>query len=256
MQYKYCENENFEDLACGRVIMHRAGNTNFPIRLAQEIFGRCVSYLNTPDDLCIYDPCCGGGYLLTVLGFLNRDVIKTILASDIDEEAIQIAQENLSLLNEDGMERRMRRLSELQAAYGKVSHADALDSARRLMAELDRTREVNWQVFKADILSKDALKDCGFKVDLVFVDVPYGNMVAWQGAVACGADDTVAGARVGTGMCQSTLLDNLRPVLKDGAVVAVCSDKSQSFGSDHFRRLEKQMIGKRRFQIFRFEDLS
>ncbi len=253
MQYKYCENENFEDLACGRVIMQKAGHTNFPVRLAQEIFGRCVSYLNSPDDLCIYDPCCGGGYLLTVLGLLNRDVIKTIVASDIDEEAIQIAQENLSLLNKDGMERRMRRLSELHAAYGKVSHADALDSARRLMAGLDNTSYgVDADVFKADILAEDALKDCGFKADIVFVDVPYGNMVAWQGPVASRADNTVAGVGVRTGLCSSTLLDNLRPVLKDRAVVAVCSDKSQSFGSEHFCRLEKQMIGKRRLQIFRY----
>lgn len=55
MVYKYCENENFEDLASGRVIAQRAGFPNFPVRLAQEIFGRCCSYLETHDRICIYD---------------------------------------------------------------------------------------------------------------------------------------------------------------------------------------------------------
>lgn len=36
MVYRYCEKENFEDLASGRVILHRGGYPNFPVRLAQE----------------------------------------------------------------------------------------------------------------------------------------------------------------------------------------------------------------------------
>lgn len=59
MVYKYCENRNFEDLASGRVILHRTGYPNFPVRLAQEIFCRCLDHCGVPDHICIYDPCCG-----------------------------------------------------------------------------------------------------------------------------------------------------------------------------------------------------
>lgn len=92
MVYKYCENQNFEELASGRVIVHRAGCPNFPVRLAQEIFGRCLYHLGNPDKVCIYDPCCGG-YLLTVLGFLNFEKIKTAMASDISDDAIQLTSD-------------------------------------------------------------------------------------------------------------------------------------------------------------------
>lgn len=47
------------------------------------------------------------------------------------------------------------------------------------------------------------------------------------------------------------LLDQLLPVTKEKTVVAICSDKSQKFQSDNFQRIEKQVIGKRLFQIFR-----
>lgn len=42
MVYKYCENRNFEDLASGKVIVHRVGYPNFPVRLAQEIISRSL----------------------------------------------------------------------------------------------------------------------------------------------------------------------------------------------------------------------
>lgn len=74
MDYKYCHNENFEDFASGRVIYGKAGFTNYPIRIANEAFRRAVGYLGKEDGLTIYDPCCSGGYLLTVLGLLNPPI--------------------------------------------------------------------------------------------------------------------------------------------------------------------------------------
>ncbi len=183
MVYKYCENKNFEDLASGKVIVHRAGYPNFPVRLAQEIFSRCLHYLDDPDSVCIYDPCCGGGYLLTVLGFLNFEKIKTIMASDISDDAIQLTNENLSLLDKNGLKKRIRQINDLLSLYNKHSHIEALNSA-------------------------------------------------------------------------TNLLDQLLPVTKEKTVVAICSDKSQKFQSDSFQRIEKQVIGKRLFQIFRFGSLS
>lgn len=255
MVYKYCENMNFEDLASGRVIAHKAGYPNFPVRLAQEIFGRCLSYLDCTEDICIYDPCCGGGYLLTVLGFLNYKNIKTIMASDISEEALQLAGENLSLLHREGLEGRISQLKNLYSLHNKESHAEALGSAANLLSIVtDQPREIEYEVFKADILSACPLVGCRFKADIIFADVPYGRLVEWQdrsgenGNVQNGNEDRGNGKeRSGS----SNFLDQLIPVMKDNSIVAICSDKSQKFQSGHFQRLEKQAIGKRVFQIFK-----
>lgn len=236
MVYKYCENKNFEDLASGRVIAQKTGFPNFPVRLAQEIFGRCCHYLEASHRICIYDPCCGGGYLLTTLGFLNYDRIETIIASDISEEAVQLASENLSLLGKEGLNRRTEQLNQLCLLHNKVSHREALDSAANLSGILANAgREIERKVFQADILSKAPFDHRYFQADIIFTDVPYGNLAEWQK----GAEDN------------RNLLDQLLPVMKDKGIVAICSDKSQKFNSGHFQRLERQVIGKRFFQIFR-----
>ncbi len=234
MVYRYCENRNFEDLASGRVLLHKSGSTNFPVRLAQEIFGRCLHYLDVPDHICIYDPCCGGGYLLTVLGFLNFERIQTIIASDIDNEAVRLAGENLALLHRDGLGQRIGQLEHLFSSYHKDSHAEALGSAARLLKILtDTTHEIEHRVFQADLLSTAPFGNMDFKADIIFTDVPYGNLAQWQ-----------------NGKGDINLPDLLLPVAKAQTVVAICSDKSQKFRSEHFRRVEKQVIGKRMFQIY------
>lgn len=240
MVYKYCENKNFEDLSSGRVIFHRTGYPNFPVRLTQEIFCRCLehlcpAHLDGPGRLCVYDPCCGGGYLLTVLGFLNYERIDTIVASDISGEAVRLAHENLSLLRKDGLERRIQQLNQLLAYHNKSSHREALDSAARLLRIVTNpAHEIGHKVFQADILSPGPLENRDFKADIIFTDVPYGNLVKWEN-------------QQGEPL---HFLDQLLPVIKGGSVVAVCSDRRQKFQSDHFQRVEKQAIGKRMFQIF------
>lgn len=235
MVYQYCENRNFEDLASGRVLIHKNGSTNFPVRLAQEIFGRCLHYLDDPDHICIYDPCCGGGYLLTVLGFLNFENIQTLLASDISDEAVRLAGENLALLHRDGMEQRIRQLEHLLSSYHKDSHDGALCSAARLSKILTgTTHEIEHRVFQTDLLSADPFGNMDFKADVIFTDVPYGNLTQWQ-----------------NGKGDVRLPDLLLPVAKAGTVVAICSDKSQKFRSEYFQRMEKQAVGKRMFWIYR-----
>ncbi|QHQ63175.1 hypothetical protein Ana3638_22345 [Anaerocolumna sedimenticola] len=92
MEYRYSNNKNFEDFASGRVIYNYKGITNFPARLAQEIFGRCLEYSNKKNDIGIYDCCCGGGYMLTILGFMNADIISEITGSDINPDAVTKAK--------------------------------------------------------------------------------------------------------------------------------------------------------------------
>lgn len=235
MEYKYCENKNFEDLACGRVIYYKSGMTNFPVRLAQEIYGRCVSYLDKKDNISIYDPCCGGGYLLTVLGFLNMGSINEIIGSDISDQAVELAKNNLSLLTEDGLEKRIRQLNSYYAQFGKQSHKEAIDSAKRLMHIVKKyDKKPTISVFKGDILAKETLSAKDFKADIVISDVPYGNLVSWHGA----GQDPI-----------NVLLENLMPILKPQSVVAICSDKRQKIKVENYKRLERQRVGKRKFEI-------
>ncbi len=236
MIYKYCEDQNFEDFASGKVLIHRTGYPNFPVRLAQEIFCRCVQYLDDPGRVSLYDPCCGGGYLVTTLGFLNYERIETIAASDISEEAVRLAGENLSLLHKSGIEQRIRQLNRLLSLHHKNSHMEALNSAEKLWNIVkNASHELKFDVFQADVLSSRAPDRQAFQADIIFTDVPYGNLVQWQHD----KEENV------------NLLDQLLPVTKENSVVAICSDKSQKFRSEHFQRVEKQAVGKRLFQIYR-----
>ncbi|MCL2605257.1 MAG: hypothetical protein FWD90_12325 [Defluviitaleaceae bacterium] len=234
MQYKYAADANYEDFASGRVIRHKTGGTNFPVRLAQEIFCRCVYNSEAKNNLCLYDPCCGGGYLLTAIGLLNYSLIQSIIASDCDTDAVLITEQNLRLLTAEGINERISHLHHLHVQYGKPSHSQAIESAEKLNGYIDKTRSINVTTFRADILHAGALTDMGFKADIVFTDIPYDNLTAWNNDG--GATD---------------FTENLLPVLHPHSVVAVCSNKQQKITADCFTRLEKQKIGKRKFEIFK-----
>lgn len=92
MKYKYIEKkENYEYLSSGRVLYSLPGQSAFPVRLSSEIIQRCFALLEARGNkgpYTIYDPCCGGGYLLTTLGFLYHNYFKKIYASDINPQAI------------------------------------------------------------------------------------------------------------------------------------------------------------------------
>ena len=72
MEYLYCKDDNFQDFASGRVLYGGKGIPNFPIRLLLEIYGRALERSNKKEDLVIYDPCCGGGYSLRILGYCQK----------------------------------------------------------------------------------------------------------------------------------------------------------------------------------------
>ena len=102
MKYIFAKNStNYADFAGGRVLYSMKGATGFPVRLASEIFQRCTDFLikqGSRGPYTIYDPFCGSGYLLTVLGFLHGKSIKKIIASDIDVKFINMAKKNLELI--------------------------------------------------------------------------------------------------------------------------------------------------------------
>ena len=231
MEYKYGKNDNYEDFSSGRVLYHVRGMTNFPVRLAQEIYGRCLEYSSKKKDICLYDCCCGGGYLLTVLGFLNQDTIGKIIGSDIDIELLSVAKKNLSLLSEAGINKRIAEIEQMIASFQKQSHIEAKKSAVRLK-NLIKTN-IQFEVFYADALKEINLKE---KPDIIITDVPYGNLVDWKSD-----EQNVI----------SKLLDNLYEICSSDTVIGLCMNKKTKIRNKKYIRLERQQIGKRKFEILK-----
>ncbi len=231
MKYKYCENDNFEDFASGRVIYGGTGVPNFPVRLGNEIFRRCLNYKKGKDDLTVYDPCCGGGYLLTVLGLLNP-CISEIVGSDIDDAMLQIAGKNFSLLSPDGLMKREQELKELAQKYGKQSHLDALNSLDNLKS-LCHSSTFSCRTFQADCTKpiQESLHP-----DIIITDIPYGNLVSWEGA----AESSL-----------NLMYRQLAQISHEDTILAVIMDKKQKPETNEWLRLEKQQLGKRKFEIYR-----
>src|SRR5258707_9906392 len=133
MPYKFALGRpDYSDLAAGQVLYSQAGRPAFPVRLASEMFQRCLAFRaarGREEALSLYDPCCGAAYHLTTLAFLHRGSIREIIASDVDPLAVQLARRNLGLLALAGLDQRIGELAALHHRFGKESHRAALDSA-------------------------------------------------------------------------------------------------------------------------------
>ncbi|NLA52486.1 MAG: hypothetical protein GX860_10255, partial [Alcaligenaceae bacterium] len=178
MKYKFAENRSYQDYSSGRVLYNLPGTTAFPVRLASEIYQRCAAVLsaqgiNPPYNL--YDPCCGGAYLLTCIGFLHGKEISGMYASDIDKNLISLAEKNLSLLTHEGLRKRIEQIEGLYAEYGKESHWEALQSALRLKDILDEMDgNLNIRCFTAEITKARDLTCFVNNINMVITDLPYG----------------------------------------------------------------------------------
>ena len=229
MEYKYCKNGNFEDYASGRVIYSDAGVPNFPVRLINEIFGHALEISGVKENLCVYDPCCGGGYSLTVLGFWHGDKIKKLCGSDIDSDMVQIARKNTSLLTKEGLMTRRQELEKLYALHSKPSHAEALESLERLSRKVKDAIELH--IFEADCTKELALP----APDIIITDIPYGDLVSWEGGSTSPLED---------------MFTQLTAISYEKTVLAVSMDKKQKVVSAAWKRVRKQLIGKRKFEIY------
>jgi 23S rRNA (guanine2535-N1)-methyltransferase len=245
MEYKYTPSgANYAMYAAGGVFYAAPGHTAFPVRLAVEIYRRCLvirSAQGMKDPAVVYDPCCGGAYHLATMAYFNWQEIAAIYASDIDEDALGIATRNLSLLTPDGMDRRIAELSSLHEQYGKASHATALGHARSLrqrLATLSRGHRTEAHLFRADAKNGAAIASQlgGATIDVVLTDTPYGRISSWGAGAS-------AQAQAGDAIYQ--LLEVLLPHLATTAVVAVAAAKKDGIAHEHYRRVGKVSIGKR-----------
>lgn len=136
MKYRFeTIKRDFSDFSSGRVLYNAANTTAFPIRLASEITQRAFNTLEKNgayEPYKIYDPCCGGGFLLTTIGFLYHHLISELIATDSDDEVLEIAKKNLSLLSKEGLDRRKEEINGYIKVFRKDSHMQALKSINHL----------------------------------------------------------------------------------------------------------------------------
>lgn len=248
MQYKYAtEQPDYSDLSSGRVFHSLPGHPAFPVRLASEVFQRCVAhraeiYGNTTP-CTLYDPCCGAAYHLSVLGYIHGEHIQEVIGSDIDKKAVALAERNLGLLHMDGLEERIQELSVMIEQYGKESHREALRSAQALKEKLSvlrKDRSITTKVFQASAIDQHAITTHiqPQSVDIVFTDVPYGWHSQWREANALSNP-------------LRSMLDGLLGIVSEASIVAIASDKQQKATHERFQRLEQIQVGKRRVVILK-----
>lgn len=247
MQYKYVKEQlDYSDLASGRVFHSLPGHPAFPVRLASEIFQRCIAsratiYKNS--SRCImYDPCCGAAYHLSVLAYLHREHMQEVIGSDVDEKAVALAKRNLALLTVAGLDKRIAEISEMSKRYGKTSHLEALRSAQILRSNsfaLPQKYPVKTRVFRANATDRNEIfKNINAKsVDIVFTDIPYGQHSYWYDS--------------GSASPTRSMLDALLDILSKSSIVAIASDKHQKVAHENYQRIEHFQIGKRRVVILK-----
>jgi len=251
MIYKFAERSNYEDFAAGHVIYHRPGFTNYPVRLASEIFMRAYTHCGKKK-VTLYDPCCGGGYLLTVLGFLHGDKINAIYGSDISKEAVSLTIQNMQLLSPEAL---------LSRSYG-IFEKEV--SAQRL---LPLCQSIKFEIFERDILSQGGNSPAD--IDIVITDVPYGDMTSWELDATAKTFTLTEGRCDRVGSVLTNRQGNMFPPLRMDAesnadiglmlknlnakIIAVSSNKKQKLAikDESYRRLEKFKVGKRKIEILR-----
>lgn len=243
MSYRFAVDRlDYSDYSTGRVFRSLPGRTGFPVRLADEIFQRCLALRPSTlrnTKVTLYDPLCGSAYLLTTLTYLHWNHLRCVIGSDADPEVLPLAQRNLSLLTSAGMTEQRERVRLLHSRYGKESHAEALKTFARLETRLrDFSDRIPSRLFLANALDGAELEKHlnDQPVDIVMTDVPYGRHSAWH---TKDRDDT------GQDMIWH-LLEAIQPVLSQHAVIAVTSDKGQRARHEDYRQVGRLQIGKRR----------
>ena len=247
MPYQYVKDQlDYSDLASGRVFYSLPGHPAFPVRLASEIFQRCManraSIYKNSTRCVLYDPCCGAAYHLSILAYLHREHIQEVIGSDINEKAVALAKRNLELVSIAGLDKRITEISKLSERYGKASHKEALKSVQIMrgnLLDLAQKHTVMIRVFRANATeSKEIFNNIrANSVDIVFTDVPYGQHSDWY------SPEVIDPIRA--------MLDVLVNILSNSSIVAITSDKQQKVSHEKYQRIERFQIGKRQVVILK-----
>lgn len=245
MPYQFVpEKEDYTDFASGRVFYNAPGHPAFPVRLVDEMFQRALALRGTAP-VHLYDPCCGAAYHLGVLGYLHRERIASLTASDVDAAILAVAKRNLDLLTPAGLAQRRGEIETLAARFGKESHVSALESVGRFTRQMGKhPSPFPIHLFQADATQAGQIATHlpVQPIDLVLSDVPYDQHSAWQLAADLHASP------------HSPLwhmLDALIPFLSPASIVAIAADKGQKIQHEAFRRVDRFQVGKRQIAFLR-----
>ncbi|GAB3213898.1 RRNA methyltransferase AviRa [Marinactinospora thermotolerans DSM 45154] len=236
MAYRHVtERADFTDLASGQVLRSAPGFPGFPVRLASELLQRALAHL-PQRPVSLWDPCCGSGYLATVLGLSHRDRLSHVRVGDVDSDAVALAARNLELLTVEGLAARERELRAHAEEYGRPSFLERARAAARLADGLVALGgDLPHAVEVADVFAPRRPRPA---VDVVVTDVPYGDLTHWAG-------DRPAGEPV-TG-----LLRTLAGVLEDHAVLVVTARTRKIALPEGVRPLERVRVGNRAAVVVR-----
>ena len=108
-----------------------------------------------------------------------------------------------------------------------------LSKTRRLGQTVGRIIEIN--IFEADCTKELCINS---DIDIIITDVPYGALVEWRGE----NDHPI-----------NSMMEQLYRIANPNTVLAVSMDKLQKINSSRWDRLEKQNIGKRKFEIYKLK---
>lgn len=239
MGYRYAtERTDHSALASGQVLRSAPGFPGFPVRLASELLQRAMVHLEG-GGVRLWDPCCGSGYLATVLGLLHRDLLTHVRATDVDADAVGIAARNLELLTAEGLAERERELRRSARDFGRVAFIERAEAARDLAARLAE--------MGGDLPHVSAVADVftltePVESDLVITDVPYGEMTRWEGSAP---EDPLRG-----------LLASMGRVLPARAVVVVTARTRRVRLPEGVQALERVKVGNRSAVLVRARDLA
>jgi hypothetical protein len=171
--------------------------------------------------------------------------LREIIASDIDEKAVALAERNLGLLSVPGLDQRIEEISSMLDQYHKESHQEALRSAQVIknkIVSFTREEPLITKVFQAN--ATDSLSILQYikpkSVDIVFTDVPYGQHSQW---IRSDKDESLNPLWA--------MLDALLSILSASSILAIVSDKQQKVSHERYERLEQFQVGKRRVVILK-----
>lgn len=230
--------DDFSHLASGHVLRSAPGMPAFPVRMAIEMFRNALKYFPSDKCLSVIDPCCGTGYLLTVLGITFSNRIRFLAGLDVDEAAITLAEKNLNLLLKGGLERRKSELEKLWAEHGRESYLAAVESTLLLKAERGDIVFPEILARLADATSVASVREAvgGRTFDVAVCDVPHGKMVAWEGD----------GASLPSGEAICKLLTATITVMNPTAVWVIAVKKRQAVVlPPGLRRISRLRVGHR-----------
>lgn len=167
------------------------------------------------------------------------DKLAALSGSDISPACVNAARCNASLLIPRNL------LSARDALFSKeTTGQERRDQLQESIDQLLRragTAELPTDIFQHDILSAPP-KQLRGKADLIFADIPYGSMTAWQTETKLTESPVDA------------FLNNLLPIMHHNSVLIVCGSKSLKIQNERFTRLDKLRAGKRLIYLLKSSD--